>query len=73
MSKTREIQNKILIELAEKKSPLTLYLMNGFQMRGSLIAFDDYVLVIDVDGRQQMIYKHAVSTLTPHYTFDIVN
>lgn len=73
MSHTRDYQTSILKELTEKKSPLTLYLMNGFQMRGSLIAFDDYVLVIDVDGRQQMVFKHAVSTLTPHYTFDIVN
>ena len=73
MSHTRDYQTNILKELTEKKSPLTLYLMNGFQMRGSLIAFDDYVLVIDVDGRQQMVFKHAVSTLTPHYTFDIVN
>lgn len=73
MSHTKDYQTYILKELTERKSPLTLYLINGFQMRGSLIAFDDYVLVIDVDGRQQMIYKHAVSTLTPHYTFDIIN
>ena len=73
MPSAKEIQNKMLSDLIEKKSSLTIYLMNGFQMRGSLITFDDYVLVIDVDGRQQMVYKHAVSTLTPHYTFDIVN
>ena len=73
MPSVKEIQNKMLSDLIEKKRSLTIYLMNGFQMRGSLIAFDDYVLVIDVDGRQQMVYKHAVSTLTPHYSFDIVN
>lgn len=73
MPSVKEIQNKMLSDLIEKKRSLTIYLMNGFQMRGNLIAFDDYVLVIDVDGRQQMVYKHAVSTLTPHYSFDIVN
>lgn len=71
MSNTKDIQNKILSELAEKKCPMTVYLLNGFQMRGCLITYDDAVLIVDVDGRHQMVYKHAVSTLTPHYTFEI--
>ena len=39
--------------------------MNGFQMRGIITGFDQFVILLQSDGRQQMIYKHAVSTMTP--------
>lgn len=41
------------------------FLMNGFQMRGIITGFDQFVIMLQSDGRQQMIYKHAVSTMTP--------
>lgn len=44
---------------------LTVFLMNGFQMRGIITGFDQFVIMLQSDGRQQMIYKHAVSTMTP--------
>ena len=44
---------------------LTVFLMNGFQMRGVITGFDAFVILLQSDGRQQMIYKHAVSTITP--------
>jgi host factor-I protein len=44
---------------------VTVYLTNGFQIRGQVRAFDNFTIVIDSDGRQQMIYKHAISTFTP--------
>ena len=39
--------------------------MNGFQMRGVITGYDPFVVVLDSDGRQQVIYKHAISTITP--------
>ena len=39
--------------------------MNGFQMRGSVTGFDSFTVVLDTDGRQQVIYKHAISTIVP--------
>lgn len=39
--------------------------MNGFQMRGIVTGYDPFVVVLDSDGRQQVIYKHAVSTIVP--------
>ena len=45
--------------------PLTLFLMNGFQLRGVLRAFDSFTVVLDSDGKQQLIYKHAISTIAP--------
>ena len=48
-----------------EKVPVTLFLMNGFQIRGIVTGFDDNVLVIVTDGKQQMIYKHGISTVAP--------
>ena len=45
--------------------PLTLFLMNGFQLRGVLRAFDSFTVVRDSDGKQPLIYKHAISTIAP--------
>ena len=45
--------------------PVTLFLMNGFQLRGVITGFDSFVVVLVSDGKQQMIYKHAISTLAP--------
>ena len=67
MTNTNNYQDKILNELLQNQIPFTMFLMNGFQMRGTLVAFDNFVLIVDVDGRQQMVYKHAISTLMSHY------
>ena len=44
---------------------MTLFLMNGFQLRGNITGYDSFVVVLVTDGKQQMIYKHAISTLAP--------
>jgi host factor-I protein len=44
---------------------VTLFLMNGFQLRGIVRGFDAFVVIVDSDGKQQMIYKHAISTVVP--------
>ena len=59
------LQDAILNEVMREKVPVTLFLMNGFQMRGIITNFDSFVIVLVTDGRQQMIYKHAISTLAP--------
>ena len=45
--------------------PVTLFLVNGFQLRGVITGFDCFVVVLDSEGRQQVIYKHAISTIAP--------
>lgn len=47
------------------EDPVTLFLMNGFQLRGIVRSFDSFAVLIEADGRQQMIYKHAISTVAP--------
>ena len=65
MSDAINLQDAILKECRREKAPVTLFLMNGFQLRGIITGFDSFVVVLVSDGRQQMIYKHAISTLAP--------
>lgn len=66
MQKTIEnYQDTFLNQARKERTMLTVFLMNGFQMRGVVTGFDQFVIVLLSDGRQQMIYKHAVSTMTP--------
>ena len=65
MTDTMNLQEAILQEVRREKVPVTLFLMNGFQLRGIITGFDSFVVVLVTDGKQQMIYKHAISTLAP--------
>ena len=65
MSEAMNLQEAILKEVIRDRVPLTLFLMNGFQLRGIITGFDSFVVVLVSDGKQQMIYKHAISTLAP--------
>ena len=65
MSEPINLQEAILQEVRRDKIPVTLFLMNGFQLRGTVTGFDSFVVVLVTDGKQQMIYKHAISTLAP--------
>ena len=65
MSDQMNLQDAILKEVRRDKVPVTLFLMNGFQLRGTIAGFDSFVVVLVTDGKQQMIYKHAISTLAP--------
>ena len=65
MSDPINLQEAILKEVRKDKVPVTLFLMNGFQLRGIITGYDSFVVVLVSDGKQQMIYKHAISTLAP--------
>ena len=65
MTDTMNLQDAILKEVIRERVPVTMFLMNGFQLRGFLTGFDSFVVVLVSDGKQQMIYKHAISTLAP--------
>ncbi len=65
MTEQLTLQDAILREVRREKVPVTLFLMNGFQLRGVVTGYDSFVVVLVSDGRQQMIYKHAISTLAP--------
>lgn len=72
MQKTTENYQDVFLNQARKdRTMLTVFLMNGFQMRGVVTGFDPFVILLRSDGRQQMIYKHAVSTMTPVAPVDL--
>lgn len=59
------IQDHFLLRARREDVPVTMFLMNGFQMRGVIRGFDAFVVVLESEGRQQVIYKHAISTIAP--------
>ena len=71
MSKRRAIemaknfQDLILNHLRRDSMQFTVFLISGFQIKGVLKGFDNYVIIMEVEGKQQMIYKHAISTIAP--------
>lgn len=65
MNKSINIQDTFLNQLRKENIPVTIFLVNGFQIRGTIKAFDNFTVVVDSDGKQQMLFKHAISTVTP--------
>lgn len=71
MKKTANLQDLFLSRVRKQGLGVTLFLMNGFQMRGIVTAFDSFTVVLESDGKQQLIYKHAISTVVPIQSVDL--
>lgn len=71
MQNKANLQDIFLLRAKREKVPVTMFLMNGFQMRGVIDGFDTFVVVLDSDGKQQIIYKHAISTIAPFHPVDL--
>ncbi|PHV70737.1 RNA chaperone Hfq [Sporanaerobium hydrogeniformans] len=65
MSKAINLQDVLLNQLRKDKIAITVFLTNGFQLKGIIKGFDNFVVILESEGKQQMIYKHAISTLIP--------
>lgn len=65
------LQDYYLNQLRKENVSATFYLINGFQLKAVVKGFDNFIVLVDSDGRQQMIYKHAISTITPSKQFNI--
>ena len=65
MQKTQNLQEAFLNRARTERTGVTVFLVNGFQMRGTIRAFDSFVVLLESDGKQQVIYKHAISTIVP--------
>ena len=61
----KNYQDLILNQVRKDSMPVTVFLTSGFQIRGIIKGFDNYVVVIESDNKQQMVYKHAISTIIP--------
>ncbi|AFM00536.1 MULTISPECIES: RNA chaperone Hfq [Desulfitobacterium] len=59
------LQDTFLNQVRKENMPVTIYLVNGFQLKGLVRGFDNFTVVIEFEGKQQMVYKHAISTVMP--------
>ena len=73
MQTKANLQDIFLTKLKRDRVPVTMFLMNGFQLRGIIAGFDAFVVVLDSDSRQQVIYKHAISTIAPMRSVDLTS
>ena len=65
MAKEIKLQDVFLNQARKEHIPVTIYITNGFQFKGTVKGFDNYTVILDTDGKQNLIYKHAISTITP--------
>ncbi|MDR2671694.1 MAG: RNA chaperone Hfq [Oscillospiraceae bacterium] len=65
MQRTTNYQDLFLNQFRRDHQNVTVFLVNGFQIKGVVRAFDNFTVVMEADGRQQLIYKHAISTIIP--------
>ncbi|MBR7552967.1 RNA chaperone Hfq [Allobacillus sp. GCM10007491] len=71
MANTTNLQDTYLNKLRKEKVFLTVILMNGFQLRGVVKSFDNFTVLIETDGKQQLIFKHAISTFSPSKNIEL--
>lgn len=62
---TGNLQDRYLNQMRKNSTPATVYLTNGFQLKGVIIAFDSYTVLMEVEGKQMLLFKHAISTIAP--------
>ena len=65
MMKPENLQDRCLNQARRDKTPLTLFLINGYQLRGTSLSFDQFAVLLLSEGKQNLIYKHAISTIQP--------
>ena len=67
MQTKSNLQEVFLTRARKQSTNVTVFLVNGFQLRGTVTGFDNFTVVLDTDGKQQVIYKHAISTIAPEH------
>lgn len=67
------LQDVFLNKARKENISITIFLVNGFQLKGNVKGFDNYTIILDSEGKQQLIYKHAVSTIVPTRPINLVN
>lgn len=71
-AKNINLQDNFLNQVRKDGISVTIHLVNGFQIKGTVRGFDNFIVMIDSMGKQQMIYKHAISTITPAQTVKVL-
>ena len=73
MNKSINLQDVFLNQVRKERSAVTVFLTNGFQIKGLVKGFDNFTVVLESDGKQQLVYKHALSTIIPAKAVNILN
>jgi host factor-I protein len=73
MNKSMNLQDIFLNQARKEKIPITIFLVSGYQFKGLVKGFDNYIVILDCDGKQNMVYKHAISTIVPTKTISILD
>ena len=70
--KSINLQDTFLNHLRKNNVFVTVFLLNGFQLKGTVKSYDNFtVLLLDADSKQHLIYKHAISTVVPARPFNV--
>lgn len=67
------IQDVFLNYSRKNKTQVTIFLVNGFQLKGQVTGFDSFTVVLEADSKQNLVYKHAISTITPEKQVPILD
>ncbi len=67
------LQDAFLNLVRKEKIPVTIFLVNGFQIKGVVKGFDNFTVIVETDGKQQLVYKHAISTVAPIRPIGMIN
>ncbi len=73
MQESDNMQENLLNYLHHTNMSATFFLINGYQLKGKIRAFDDFALFVEAEGKLQMIYKHAISTIMPSRAFRLAD
>ena len=71
MKQSVNIQDQVLNQLRKDGTNVTVFLLNGFQIRGQIKGFDNFTVLFESEGKQQLVYKHAISTFAPQSNVEI--
>ena len=66
------LQDSFLNHVRKENMAVVIYLVNGFQIRGLVRGFDNFTVIIENEGKQQLVYKHAISTIAPAANINIM-
>lgn len=69
--KSMNLQDTYLNQLRKNGIFVTVFLLNGFQLKGTIRSYDNFTVLLEVEGKQHLIYKHAISTFSPSKSVDL--
>ncbi len=73
MNRNLNLQDVFLNQARKEKVAVTIFLMNGYQFKGIVKGFDSYIVILDCEGKQNVVYKHAISTISPVRPINILD